>query len=534
MSENNIQALPQGTILKGAKGKKYTIKRVLGNGAFGITYLAETSEMTQELGEVMVYVAIKEFFMHEFNSRDESGSLIETSQQGPIEKYKNDFRKEAHNLARINHPNIVRVHEVISLNNTYYIVMQFINGESLDDYISSKGHLSEYEALDKTCVVAKALAYLHDQKMLHLDLKPKNIMLDKGGKIYIIDFGLSKQYDESGEPESSTTIGMGTPGYAPTEQIDRDGKTFQPTIDVYALGATFYKMLTGKTPPVATTILNKPETLTNNLRTNGVSPAIAHIVENAMNPKYSERIQNMNEFVSQLNKQLELRGADVSEVEENTTVDLSLTSAKNKPTQPQGKNATPENTPQKPVTPTPGASVTSDTTTNNNKTTSKKQSNIVYYIIGVIAVVAMVASFIFLRPTSTVVSDAVLNVGRYNGLVAQCEKLIEQGQAEDLIFAKNLIIDSLSPLEAAYKQDMPETYNAVSRLSGQRMKKAAPLAIEWAAKGREKAGEYKDALELDEHYPELKTEALKYYETAIELDESNVEIANEYNELKNL
>lgn len=538
MSAQNIQALPQGTVLQGAKGKQYRIEKILGHGAFGITYLAETTEETPELGEVTIRVAIKEFFMHEFNTRDGSGSLMATSQQGPIEKYKNDFRKEANNLARINNANIVKVHEVISQNNTYYIVMQFIDGESLDEYITSKGHLSEYEALEMTCMVAKAMAYLHNQKMLHLDLKPKNIMLDKEGKPYIIDFGLSKQYDESGEPESSTTIGMGTPGYAPTEQIDRDGKTFHPTIDIYALGATFYKMLTGKTPPAATTILNRPETLTNNLKNYGVSPAIARIVENAMEPRYSERIQTMHEFVRQLNKQLELRGAEVSEVEENTTIDMTVAAPKPEPKQQTSKPApapTPAPAPKpetpKPTTPPPAAPKPAKPA----EATAKNKSKWPYFAIGGVAVVALIVVAIMMFGSNiTSVSDAQLNSVRYNNLVAQCDNLINSGTEESLILAKNIILDSLAPLESAYKQEMPDTYNAISRLSGQRLKKAAPLAQQIAAKGREKAGEYKDALELDEHYPELKEEALKYYETAIQLDESNTDIVKEYNELKNL
>lgn len=91
---------------------------------------------------------------------------------------------------------------------------------------------------------------MHSNKMLHLDLKPKNIMLDKDGKSYLIDFGLSKQYTETGEPESSTKVGAGTPGHAPIEQANyREGKGFPVTMDIYALGATMFKMLTGQRPP---------------------------------------------------------------------------------------------------------------------------------------------------------------------------------------------------------------------------------------------------------------------------------------------
>ena len=96
--------------------------------------------------------------------------------------------------------------------------MEYIEGSSLDAYILEKGGLPEKEALQYVEEIGKALQYMHSQKMLHLDLKPKNIMRRTDNTLFLIDFGLSKQIDKNGEPESSTTIGLGTPGYAPLEQ----------------------------------------------------------------------------------------------------------------------------------------------------------------------------------------------------------------------------------------------------------------------------------------------------------------------------
>lgn len=299
--------LPIGITLQGGK---YKIERFLGAGSFGITYLATTRVKTQaaisgSLGhlvqdrEVEVKVCVKEFFMKDVNSRGEDGSSVEGTSNTLYTNYKKRFRKEAENLSRLEHSNIVKVLEVFDENGTTYYVMQFIEGETLDDYIKHQrqGHLEEDEARGVVLVVAQALQYMHGKRMLHLDLKPKNIMRGTDGTEYIIDFGLSKQYDKNGEPESSTAIGFGTPGYAPTEQADYipDG-TFPATLDIYALGATLYKMLTGKTPPSANEVLN------NGLpaRPAHVSTAMWDVVKQAMQPLQRKRYQSVRQILDAL------------------------------------------------------------------------------------------------------------------------------------------------------------------------------------------------------------------------------------------
>lgn len=257
--------LKQGTFLQGSK---YKIERCFGQGSFGITYLAKMKlPISGVKGKTSIWVdvAIKEFFMKDFNSRQRNGFLNETA--GTIvEKYKKDFKKEADNLAKMEHPGIVDILDTFEENNTCYLVMAYIDGQSLDAYIAERGTIPEKEALQLIEKIADALHYMHTQHMLHLDLKPKNIMCSKENDTFIIDFGLSKQYDENDEPESSTTLGQGTQGYAPIEQgVPHSGHEFPMTIDVYALGATFYKMLTGKTPPYAAFILSTPEVIKRNL-----------------------------------------------------------------------------------------------------------------------------------------------------------------------------------------------------------------------------------------------------------------------------
>lgn len=285
--------LKEGSVLKGGK---YKIVKVLGQGSFGITYLAQTRiSIDGQLGkmDVNVNVTIKEFFMSDLNSRSSDGTNVERTSSTLVKKYLNKFRKEAENLARLHHPNIVKVLEVFDENNTTYYVMEYVDGETIDEYIKSKGHLSESESLRITQDVCAALSYMHEHNMLHLDLKPKNIMRNSEGRIFLIDFGLAKQFTEDGEPESSTSLGLGTPGYAPIEQANYKGDgSFPVTLDIYALGASLYKMLTGKTPPESSYILNEgfPESV---LLQMGISVEVISLVEKAMASMKKDRYQNV-------------------------------------------------------------------------------------------------------------------------------------------------------------------------------------------------------------------------------------------------
>ena len=286
--------LKNGTLLQGGK---YKIEKKIGQGSFGITYLA----IIQIIGvfgatQTETKVAVKEFFMKDINGRN--GKIVTTgNKDGIFQNYKNRFIKEAKTLNSLKHPNIVRVIDLFEENNTVYYVMDYLDGGSLDMFISNKGTLSPYYTSSLFFQVSDALIYMHQHKMLHLDLKPSNIMLDSNGKAVIIDFGLTKHFSDTGEPESSTTVGTGTPGYAPIEQSNykpelSDG--FPATIDVYALGATLFKMLSGKRPPNASDILNegfpKKELL-------NVPIDLVDIIELAMMPMKKQRIQNIEEFV---------------------------------------------------------------------------------------------------------------------------------------------------------------------------------------------------------------------------------------------
>lgn len=293
-------ALPKGTLLKG-KNNTYRIERALGQGSFGITYEA-TLLLIGSLGEIPseTKVAIKEFYMEDFSFRD-GNDVRSSTGSGLSEYYKQKFIEEASKLSSMNDPGIVKVMERFSQNGTYYFVMEFLKGGTLDDRIIGGNSMTYGDVLEYTEGIAKALKYMHSQLMLHLDLKPSNIMLDDHNRPVLIDFGLSKHYDENGNPETSTTIGLGTPGYAPIEQSEyQESDGFQPTMDIYALGATLFKMVTGCPPPKATILLNNPGLLGTLMERCNVPEPVVKLVIHAMEPLYCNRIQNADEFLKKL------------------------------------------------------------------------------------------------------------------------------------------------------------------------------------------------------------------------------------------
>ncbi len=294
---NNI--LAPRTILQG-RSYRYRIEKVLGQGTFGITYLATTRvKAAGGLGELetTMKVAIKEFFMKDINGR-EGSSVSGGSKDGLFEHYKKKFAIEARNLSHARHPHIVNVLESFEANNTCYYAMEYCGGGSVENLIKMRGGIKEEDSKKYLQQIGDALTFMHNNRMLHLDLKPSNIMLRANGDVALIDFGLAKQYTPDGRPESSTTIGGGTPGYAPLEQIHyRAGKDFPVTMDVYALGGTIYKMLTGERPVEASILLNDgfPEEA---LRSRGISEKVISCLAKAMAPTKKLRYQTVEEFVS--------------------------------------------------------------------------------------------------------------------------------------------------------------------------------------------------------------------------------------------
>ena len=243
----NSAALPAGAMLMGGK---YRIVRKLGQGGFGITYLAEHVELEKR-------VAIKEFFFGQYCERDADTSHVTVPTAGNrelVEKFRRKFVKEAKLIAsKLSHQSIVRVSDVFSENGTSYYVMDYIDGRSLSEIVAERGRMGETEAIGIIDNVGKALEFVHSRNINHLDIKPGNIMVEaETGNVVLIDFGVAKQYDaETGEATTTTPVARSR-GYAPPEQYKPGGVgSFTPESDIYALGATLYKMVTGTTPPDA-------------------------------------------------------------------------------------------------------------------------------------------------------------------------------------------------------------------------------------------------------------------------------------------
>lgn len=295
--------LQPGTVIHGTHND-YRIERVLGQGSFGITYVANV-RLKGRLGaiESAAMVAIKEFFLRDVSSRN-GLRVFSVSDSTLCSDYRRDFLREAQNLSRLDNDHIVKVLETIEENDTVYYVMEYLSGGNLDQHILSHGKLSCREALDIAIQIGEALKCMHAQHMLHLDLKPLNVMRGEDGHVVLIDFGLSKCFGADGQPESSTRIGQGTTGYAPIEQHSfKKADGFMPTLDIYALGATLFKMLTGSVPPEASVVLNEGLPV-DELSSAGVPPAVIALVERAMQPLRRMRHQTVSEFVDEAQRLL--------------------------------------------------------------------------------------------------------------------------------------------------------------------------------------------------------------------------------------
>lgn len=292
------KALLPGTFIFGGS-RDYRVVKPLGSGGFGITYLVEC----QLEGGLTAYFAMKEHFLDRRCDRTPGTTAVVFSRPVADEVHNSmgDFIAEANRLRKLGegHSNIVKVHDIFRANNTAYYVMEYLEGQTLRSYVQARGALTPAETRHLLTPIADALGFLHRNRLTHLDVKPDNIMLtpddDDSVRPVLIDFGLSKHYDGDGRPTSSVNISACTHGYSPIEQYGGLSE-FQPTADIYSLGATMMFCLTGRNPGISTGML--PGEL---------MAAMAHIpgdmpllIEAMMAPQRNMRPQSMESVLDAL------------------------------------------------------------------------------------------------------------------------------------------------------------------------------------------------------------------------------------------
>jgi serine/threonine protein kinase len=287
--------LPIGTILD----SNYRILELIGQGGFGITYKAENIS----LGNI---VCIKELFISGNSTRGANNTVhSQNMKENSFNYFKERFITEARDLAKFNNPGIVKVTRVFEQNDTAYFVMDFVEGETLKNYVSKNGRLTIKAALPIMDGLMNALEYVHNKGMLHRDIKPDNVLIDKNGNVVLIDFGSARQFTEG---YTVTHTSMITPGYAPLEQYDERVKRGAFT-DIYSLGATMYFLLTGQKPIPATSRSIETLEAPHNLYSD-ISVSLSSAVMLAMNLKPQDRFQTIAELREALQSQLDANNSE--------------------------------------------------------------------------------------------------------------------------------------------------------------------------------------------------------------------------------
>lgn len=303
--EKNSYSLQRNTGLIG----RYVIQEVLGQGGFGITYLGIDKLYGNK-------VAIKEYYPQKIAMRkaqyEDVVTVTSIEEKNNYNKGKKRFLDEAQVMARFNkNEGIVKILDFFEANNTAYIVMEYLEGITLKQYLGKYGVIQFRNLIEMMLPLREALIEIHSQGLIHRDISPDNIMVQHNGKLKLMDFGAARDYTESGNKSLTVIL---KPGYAPPEQYQTHGVQ-GPWTDIYALCATIYKCLTGITPPDAIARVmddkfKEPDQLDGKL-----SPDIKKILWKGMNIFPEERYQDIVEF-----------GEDVCDAlfipEENKKLDL--------------------------------------------------------------------------------------------------------------------------------------------------------------------------------------------------------------------
>jgi len=281
--------LPVGTVLRGGD---YTVGKVLGQGGFSITYEGSDTRLHR-------VVIIREFFLRGCCFRQ--GKLVSIATPSittaEFEAMKQRFLHEAKILLLVNHPGIPRVYDTFEENNTVYIVMEFLEGKPLSRLLEERGGvMEEAEAVGYILQAAEALEAVHQAGYLHRGVKPDTIFVCKDGRVVLVDFTVAEKYVAGEEVEMEPIL---TPGYSPLEQYATRAR-FGPPLDIYALGATLYHLLTGQVPPPAPDRATGTDLAPPHQLNPKVSRSVSEAVMKAMAMKVDERLQTVRAFIEAL------------------------------------------------------------------------------------------------------------------------------------------------------------------------------------------------------------------------------------------
>ena len=288
--EENLHCLRKGTRLIG----RYTIEGVLGQGGFGITYLG-----MDELHEKPV--AIKEFFPQGIVTRNieyqDTVTVTFVGEKDNYEKGKERFLKEARTMAKFSKDEgIVKALDFFEINNTAYIVMEYLEGVTLKQYLRENKRIDAEDLVELLVPLIEALDEIHSQGLIHRDISPDNIMVLPDGRIKLMDFGAARDYTEFGEKSLSIVL---KPGYAPPEQYQTHGVQ-GPWTDIYALCATMYKCITGENPPDAIERVMDDHLKKISAFGIPVLPQIEEAIIKGMSVAANDRYQNVGDFCEDL------------------------------------------------------------------------------------------------------------------------------------------------------------------------------------------------------------------------------------------
>lgn len=278
-----------GTIL----GGKYLVGKVLGFGGFGVTYIGYDTKLERK-------VAIKEYLPGEYSTRMPGTTEVLTHDEEKSKQFQkglSKFVEEAKILAKMQDCNgVVKIYDSFMENSTAYIVMEYMEGMELAEYLKEKGRLSVEEAKEILHPILIALKEIHAQGIMHRDIAPNNIYLLNDGRVKLYDFGASRYVSSSHSKSLSVIV---KPGFAPAEQYSSRGEQ-GPWTDVYSLAATFYNMITGIVPEDALDRIEKEELQKPSKLGVNIKKSEENALMNALNIKAEDRTRDIETLEKEL------------------------------------------------------------------------------------------------------------------------------------------------------------------------------------------------------------------------------------------